>query len=278
MIHLDQIGRQFFPQYRVLKREELDSTNRLARQLADQGEPEGILVVAERQTAGKGRRRKTWFSLPGKSLTFSMLFRPEHKLPEQGPQLSLMLGLSLAQVLESMGFTPRLRWPNDVLLQGKKVAGILIESSVQAGRLRWVVAGIGINLGLERDDFPSELRLTATSLLIEGKKPVSSEVFLSEFLPVLSSWYFSWKENRDQRRMLEEYEKRSAVLGKTVNFKLGGWTVRGRADTIDENGGLWVTTGEGKIRLSWGEVSMTVESPHPGEGSGWREAETGNRP
>lgn len=248
------------PEFRIIYYNIADSTNRLTRQLAEQKKPEGFVVVVGRQTAGKGRGEKNWFSVPGKSLTFSILLRPKKKLAEQCPQLALILGLSLAKIIENLGFNPYLKWPNDVILNGKKIAGILLENSVRANRLQWVVAGIGVNLNIKKVDFPLELREVATSLFIEGRREIDPEIFLQEFLLNFSFWYSCWLENREMQSMLDEYTKRSMILGCTVTYENQGRRCQGQAERIDENGGLWIIDKGERYRLSWGEVSIVTDS------------------
>jgi BirA family biotin operon repressor/biotin-[acetyl-CoA-carboxylase] ligase len=263
MDNLENIGKMIYPDFRFIYQVETDSTNHFARQLAEKGYPEGTLVMADRQTAGKGRKGRCWFSLSGKSLTYSLLLRPEEKAPDQCGQLALMVGLAIAQALEAIGFAPQLKWPNDVLINGKKVAGILLESSIDSGRIHWVVIGIGINLNLEREDFPYEFRNQATSLLIEGKQPVLPGFIVGRFLEKLSDWYFPWKEGRSSLRFFREYEKRSALLGKVVIMEGSDQTIQGRAQRIDETGALWVVTDQGERNFSWGECSLVIESQSP---------------
>jgi len=263
MNNLESIGKEIYPDFRFIYQVEIDSTNRFARQLAEEGYPEGTLVMADRQTAGKGRKGRYWFSLAGKSLTYSFLLRPEEKVPDQCGQLALMVGLALVQALEAIGFAPQLKWPNDVLINGKKVAGILLESSIDSGRIHWVVIGIGINLNLEMKDFPHEIRNQATSLLIEGKQPVFPEFIIGRFLEKLADWYYPWKEGRNSLRFFREYEKRSAVLGKVVIMEEFDQTIQGRAQRIDETGALWVTTDQGERKFSWGGYSLVIESQSP---------------
>jgi BirA family biotin operon repressor/biotin-[acetyl-CoA-carboxylase] ligase len=246
--------------FRILHYETVGSTNQLARQFAEQGEPEGLLIVADQQVAGKGRSGKDWFSVPGESLTFSLLLRPIKKNPEQCPQLALILGLTLAQTMENMGFKPQLKWPNDVYLHGKKIAGILLENAFRSNQIQWIIAGIGVNLNVTKNHFSQELRNQATSLLIEGKKKITHDFFLQKFLIIFSSWYCSWINNDKMQYLLEEYTKRSILLGCLITYEKKGRRCQGWVERIDENGGLWVTHQEERHRLSWGEVTIALNS------------------
>lgn len=249
-----------YKNFRILYYSTVDSTNKLARQFAEQEEPEGLLVVADQQITGRGRGEKRWFSVSGESLTFSLLLRPVNKNPEQCPQLALILGLSLAQTMEKLGFYPQLKWPNDVYLNGKKIAGILLENTVRYNRLQWIVAGVGVNLNVKKESFPQTLQDIATSLFIEGGKEIVTDQFLQEFLSVFSYWYDSWKVNDKMQYLLDEYSKRFIVLGCTVIYEKQGKKYQAQMERIDENGGLWVIHQGDKHRLSWAEISITTKN------------------
>jgi BirA family biotin operon repressor/biotin-[acetyl-CoA-carboxylase] ligase len=249
-----------YPNFQILYYSTVDSTNQLARQFAEQGETKELLVVADQQTAGRGRGGKRWLSVPRECLTFSLLLRPVNKNAEHCPQLALILGLSLAQAMEKLGFHPQLKWPNDVYLNEKKIAGILLENAVRSDRLQWVIAGVGVNINVKKDNFPQKLREIATSLFIEGKKEIATDLFLQEFLTIFSSWYCNWINNNKIQHLLEEYTRRSMVLGRLVTYEKQGKRYQARAERIDENGGLWVIREEERHRLSWGEVSIASDN------------------
>jgi BirA family transcriptional regulator, biotin operon repressor / biotin---[acetyl-CoA-carboxylase] ligase len=149
-------GRRFFHFFKI------DSTNRVAMELGYAGEPEGTLVLAEEQTAGRGRAGRSWHSERGTGLYFTLLLRPR-LAPAQAPLLTMLAGLSAHAAIQGLtGLTPELKWPNDLLLNGKKVGGILTEMHAEPSVVRFVVVGIGINVNQEK--FPPELASIATSL------------------------------------------------------------------------------------------------------------------
>src|SRR5579875_2901209 len=155
----------------------IDSTNARARELAARGAPHGTLVTAEEQTAGRGRQGRTWSAPPGRALLCSLLLRRFGRL------LPLAAGVAVAETCEALGSAPALlKWPNDVLIDGRKVAGILVEGRPQEG---WAVLGIGINVAIAPDQFPAELRETAGTL---GRAPAEVETLLSELLEALTRW------------------------------------------------------------------------------------------
>ncbi|MGH2812887.1 MAG: biotin--[acetyl-CoA-carboxylase] ligase, partial [Actinomycetota bacterium] len=161
---LEDATHSWSPAVRYL--EETDSTNRVAMEWADQGAPEGCLVVADFQTAGRGRLDREWFSPAGASLLFSLILKPGIVVEDLGI-LSLAGAAAVCGALGGVGADPRIKWPNDVRLNGRKVAGILAEASVEIGRAVSVVLGVGMNVSIEEDEFPPELRDIATSLLRE---------------------------------------------------------------------------------------------------------------
>ncbi len=160
----------------------VDSTNRRARLLADQGALHGSGVRADRQTAGRGRLRRTWYSPAGRNLYCSYILRPRLS-PADYPRLTMVAGLAAAEVVQrcSPGVRVGLKWPNDLMIGGKKCGGILCESSVDHadGRHSFAIVGVGINLNLTSDELPAALRSIATSLVIEGAPPVDPAVMFS---------------------------------------------------------------------------------------------------
>ncbi|MCD6156015.1 MAG: biotin--[acetyl-CoA-carboxylase] ligase [Candidatus Atribacteria bacterium] len=235
-------------------RDQVDSTNEWAKREALQGAPSWSLFVAESQTRGKGRRGRGWFSLPGKSLTVSLLIRPALSLGPGLTSLPLVCGLAVSLALEEEGLKSGIKWPNDVLIEGKKVAGILVEGDFEAEILKYVVIGIGLNVNLSQEDFPQELRLTATSLLeVSGKK--HHRLFLLEAL--LSKLYRclkKWEKEESLASLCSELRKRLVTLGKKVKIATPGETLEGVAEDIDLDGSLWINLGGRKRKVSWGEL------------------------
>jgi BirA family biotin operon repressor/biotin-[acetyl-CoA-carboxylase] ligase len=212
---------------------ETTSTNELARALATNRAPHGTLVTTDHQTAGRGRQGRTWTAPPRSSLLLSLVLR------EADPLLPLRAGLAVADLA---GETARVKWPNDVLLDGRKVAGILVEGRPQEG---WTVLGIGVNAALDLAAMPEELRATAGSL---GRRPNELADVLAELLGHLER---RLREPADEA--LAALRERDALLGRTVSWAGGEGTGAG----IDERGCLRVRLADGhETAVDAGEVHL----------------------
>ncbi len=214
-----------------------DSTNTRARELAAAGAPHGTVVTAVEQTAGRGRQGRTWTAPPGRALLCSVLVREPPRL------LPLLAGAAVAQVV---GPQALLKWPNDVLVERRKVAGILVEGRPQEG---WAVVGVGVNVALRPADFPAELRDRATTM---GLSPEAIESTLRRLLDALQA-----RLARSPEELLEEVRGRDALAGQIVRWTGG----RGRADGIDGEGRLLVITDDGPRALDAGEVHLVGVRP-----------------
>ncbi len=238
---------------RVVYEEEVDSTNTRLKTLAEAGAPEGTLCIAERQTRGRGRRGRSWFSLPGKSLAFSLLLRPGLPL-EVCPSLALLAGIALSKALEDLGFSPGLKWPNDVLLGERKVAGILLETATDLDEVPWMVLGVGVNVNLEENEL-SSLPFSATSLQVEKGEPVLRVLVLRHFLVYFFKDYREWKQSGDFSPWIAEYNCRFAFLGKSATISGGKEPVSGIVRGVDARGALRLEKDGEEIALAWGEIA-----------------------
>lgn len=240
----------------VFHYQKVGSTNQIALDLACKGYPEGTLVVAEEQTAGRGRWRRPWHSSPGKGLLFSLILRPQI-LPSHLPQITLVAGVSTARAVHRQTEVKAgIKWPNDLIYQGKKFCGILVEGT---GKASCLVLGIGINVNQERDDFPSQLQDTATSLRIIKGEEVQRGPLLQGILQILEEDYerycrlgFSYA-----RQHWLQYE---AILGRRVQLVIGEQEFLGQAVGLSEDGALILRLPSGEeIRCSAGEVTLCRE-------------------
>lgn len=225
----------------------VDSTNRFTLDEARAGAPEGLVVVADRQDAGRGRRGRTWTAPPGSSLLVSVLLRP--RLDADRAQLATMTGaLAMVEAVERVaGFAPGLKWPNDLVVDGRKLAGVLAEADVSAaGEVRAVVVGIGVNV--QWDEFPDELATVATSCNLEAGRPVDRGELLSAFLDALE------RRLAEPDRVVDDYRARLATLGRAVRVDLGERVVEGTATDIDGHGHLVVRTADRDEVVAAGDV------------------------
>jgi BirA family transcriptional regulator, biotin operon repressor / biotin---[acetyl-CoA-carboxylase] ligase len=220
------------------------STGSTNADLLRRGGPEGQVLVAEKQTAGRGRMGRSWVSQPGASLTFSVLLRPASVPPARRGWLPLLTGVSVAVAVRQVAaVTAVLKWPNDVLVGSRKLAGILAEQSGDV-----VVIGVGLNVSAPADELPvSSGGLRATSLLAEGAT-VSREAVLAEILRELEPRYlaFTGDPSSGETGLLSEYRALCATLGRVVRAELpGGRVLSGVARDIDTGGRLLIATGDG---------------------------------
>lgn len=223
--------------------ETCDSTNNRAVEWAREGAVHGSLVVTDHQTHGRGRGNRDWFSLPNLgSLLFSVIIRPKIP-PEQLGLVSLGAGIAASLSLAERRQATKLKWPNDIVTRGRKLGGILCESEIEAGKVSFVVMGIGINMRITRDQFPRELQATATSCVIEtGRSYDRAEVLagiLTHLDPILKDLDAGRTHN-----ILNSYAKLCETLGKNVSTKIHGTKVVGRAVDLDDLGGLVLDTGD----------------------------------
>lgn len=234
---------------------EVESTNTTAGELAERGVPEGTVVLADLQTRGQGRLERRWLSLSGKGLWFTVILRPREN-PATAVQLTLMAAIATAAGIERVtGIRPGIKWPNDLLVQGKKVCGILCEM-VAGDEIDHIIIGIGINTNLAFADLPPELRGTATSLRMATGKAIDNKELLREVLQQIDSWYILWQKE-GFAPVQGEWNKRNVTLGREIKVDCGDRCYFGRAVSIDENGALLLREDDGKeSKFNFGEVSI----------------------
>jgi BirA family transcriptional regulator, biotin operon repressor / biotin---[acetyl-CoA-carboxylase] ligase len=236
---------------------QVGSTNTVARELAEAGALNGTVVTADEQTAGRGRQGRTWTAAPGSALLFSAIVRP---LDKRHPLLPLAVPLAVCETAERLrpGIECKVKWPNDVHLDGRKLAGILIEARPQE---EWAVLGIGLNLTIAEDEFPEELRDTATSLFADSRAVRNvrqadirnSAAIADEARVALSEALERWVE-ADSGTILAAWRERDTLLGREVSWERGS----GVAEGIDERGYLLVRLADGeRVALGAGDVHLT---------------------
>lgn len=235
--------------------DETDSTNIRARKLAEEGAAHGTLVVADSQWAGKGRRGRMWTSPRGVGIWMSMVLRPDIA-PSDASMLTLIAGMAVARgVKESTGLDARIKWPNDVVLSGKKICGILTEMSTEEESIRYVITGIGINVNIEV--FPRELEVSATSLKLESGRPVRRSPVISAVAQAFEAYYDIFLRTCDMSALKEEYNRQLANMGREVQVLDPRGEYGGTALGIDDAGSLLVQKKDGAVAsVISGEVSV----------------------
>ncbi|MGM9923140.1 MAG: biotin--[acetyl-CoA-carboxylase] ligase [Bacillus sp. (in: firmicutes)] len=217
----------------------VESTQRIANELAHTSADEGTIVVADEQTGGRGRLAREWHSAKGTGIWMSIILKPHIPIHEM-PKLTLLTAVAVAQAIESTtGVSPHIKWPNDVLMNGKKVCGILTEMQAEADGIHSVVIGPGINVNQRLEDFPEELRDIATSLMIETGKTVAREVLISSILSKLEDLYLLFQhEGFGPIKAL--WESYAINMGKTITATTAQGRITGKALGITEDGVLLI--------------------------------------
>ncbi len=213
-----------------------DSTNRVAMEMAENGAPHGTVVVADAQTAGRGRRGRAWVSPPGMNLYVSLLLRPPVPTVE-APRLSLVAGVSLADAIEAMGVPASLKWPNDLYLGERKAAGILAEMASDPDGVRHIVIGAGLNVNMEEADFPGELGGRATSLRIAAGRAFLRTNVLVRWLDAFGTRYAEFLEGGFPA-LHDGWDRRDFLRGSRVLLRRGDSEAWGVACGVDPQGAL----------------------------------------
>ena len=226
---------------------ELGSTNTRARELAEKGAAEGEIVIAESQTQGRGRLGRRWESPPFTNLYLSFILRPKFP-PTHAPQITLAAGVALVETVGSfLSRPPAIKWPNDILFDGKKLAGILTEAACDADRVAYVILGIGLNLNYRVDTMPQELRQRATSMAELTGTNVSRESVLARLIQDMDRCYGELEVSGFEA-LRPRWEERFALRGRRIQVELGDQRVRGVAHGIDREGALIVEDEHGQRR------------------------------
>lgn len=230
---------------------EIASTNDLACRMARVGYEEGTLIIAEHQTAGKGRLGRSWLSPEG-GVYLSLILRPMIE-PDSMPILTMLAGVATAKAIRRItNLEAVLKWPNDILINNKKVSGILAEMEVEAGIPHFVILGIGINANIET----GILRLkNATSLMDEMGEGIDRRELIKELLVGIEDLYLPFKEHHDHSHILREWEGLDSTFGRMVKVKTLTGVLEGKAEGIDKDGAMRILLPNGEIkRLKAGEV------------------------
>ena len=223
------------------------------RSLADKGAAEGTVVVAEEQTAGRGRFNRTWVSPRGQNISFSVLLRPTLL---QLPYVNMAATLAVRRaVLEVTGLAPRIKWPNDVRIDGRKLSGILIETAMEGQSVRHAIVGIGVNVNFDPAQFP-EITEIATSIFRETGREADRTRVLQLVLEAFDDLY---RDVRSGRSLTDDWAAQLETLGRMVEVRWREKAVEGRAEAVDEQGNLLLTLADGSpFTAVAGEVTLQV--------------------
>lgn len=228
--------------------EECTSTQTIAYELARNGAKDGTLVIAETQTMGKGRMSRPWESTKGKGIWMTIIIRPDI-LPHQAPQFTLVAAVSIVNAMKSLchQFSPYIKWPNDILINGRKCTGILTEMIAEMDRVQCLLIGMGINVNQELSDFPEELHPIATSLRIEEKKPLNRAELVGTILNYLEKYCDLYvKDGFAPIKLL--WEEASGTIGKRIRATTLTEVIEGKAIGITESGVLEIQLDNGEIK------------------------------
>lgn len=236
---------------------EVDSTNEECKRLANKDCPSGVLVVSDKQTAGKGRLGRSWSAGEMTGLYMSMVLRPDI-MPVETPQITLVTGIAVRRIIENItGIKAEIKWPNDIIINGRKLVGILTEMSAEMEKVNYIVVGIGINVN--RESFEEELAHKATSLYIEtGEKYKRSQIineFLKEFIPCYNLFC-----NEGFKPFVKEYNDNCANINKAVKTVGGKNEIEGIAKGVNEKGELIIISNGEAVTVFSGEVSLRTQN------------------
>ncbi|MDA0692442.1 MAG: biotin--[acetyl-CoA-carboxylase] ligase [Nitrospinae bacterium] len=247
----------------ILVFDEIDSTNDLAQKYLEEGALEGLVLIAESQTRGRGRMGRSWVSPPGTGIYMSVLLKPQIQ-PQRLPQLTLLAGLASVQAINEFSSQKvQLKWPNDILLNGKKLCGILSEYHATQSGESAVIIGIGVNVNHSRNDFPEDLRPIATSLMIETGSPVDRQALATAIIRHLDQEYDAYLQNRSPD-VINKWANHSDMFGKKISVTKGKSVIHGTALGLDSEGRLLMRTKSGEeIAFDSGEVSLGSTAHNP---------------
>lgn len=235
----------------------VNSTNTYCKEIAEKGFNKETLVISDTQSNGKGTKCRNWSSPKGKGLWFSMLLKPSIKL-EDINFLTILSSTALHNTFQDFGVNTKIKWPNDIYLNSKKLCGVLTESKISNNKLEYIVIGIGINVNLELNDFNDELKNKATSLLTETGKYFEREEILNKFL---ENFYEQYNEllNENKDKILKIYRNNSLILNKEVNLEYKNSIRKVIPIDILEDGSLLIKNSNNEIeKIISGEISVRL--------------------
>jgi BirA family biotin operon repressor/biotin-[acetyl-CoA-carboxylase] ligase len=229
--------------------ERIGSTNDVALDLAGRSCKEGTIAIAEEQTKGRGRLGRSWYSPYGVGIYLSVVLRPAGVPPIYSPVFTMLSALAVADTIKGIsGITPVIKWPNDVLVAGRKVSGILVQMKADPDKIDHLVVGIGVNLNQDKRDFPQEITISATSLKACTGVKTDRVEFLCRLLEALENYYIAVRDRGDYQSIKDEWLELSGIMGKDVAIRTVDGLVEGRVVEVSLTGGLDVESKDGTIK------------------------------
>ena len=242
---------------KILHYDSVSSTNDLAKEYALSKEKAGLVIIGEEQVKGRGRRGRTWESPKGTGIWMSILLRPDLP-PKDGPKFTLLSAVAVTKAIrEVTGIEAKIKWPNDIIINNKKVCGILTEMNAEIDFINYVIIGIGINVNGKKEDFPEEVQDRAISLSQVKGQLVSRKDLVRSILKKIEDYYFQFIQAMDFMGILEEWKSLSCNLGKEVRATIKGKEIIGLAIDINKDGSLLLKKNDGEIvEVIYGDVRV----------------------
>lgn len=236
--------------------QETSSTSDVVEKFARDGVKEGVVVFAESQTKGRGRLGRRWLAAPGTSLLFSILLRPDIH-PNSSTQIMVASAVALTRAIrQQTGCAPEIKWPNDLLCGGRKIAGILTELNAELDHVKYMIVGIGVDVNQEKHEFPEEIRQTASSLRVETGRRIHRAELASSIIAELDKDYARIASGQFPA-IADEWERQCATLGRRVAIRIGDRQVEGTAESLDADGALLIRSQHGRLeRIIGGDVTL----------------------
>lgn len=239
--------------------EQVDSTNIIAKRMAAQGQAEGSFIIAEEQIKGRGRMDRNWLSPSGKGVWISFILRPDI-LPMKASEITFVVAVGIMEGIKAhTGLDVKIKWPNDLLLNNKKICGILTEISAEIERIKYIVAGVGINVAQKKEDFPDEIKEKASSLERELGQKINRNQLIQNVIEEMERVYFLYREEGFEK-ILDIWRVNNITLGRRVKAITREEEIIGLAEKIDSEGFLIIREDQGKThKIIAGDVSLRNE-------------------
>lgn len=255
IFHGEIIGRE------IIFLDSTSSTNDVANEIGSKEKtPEGTVIIADEQKSGRGRFGRNWISPPGVNLYFTVILKPA-LFPENISIITLAVAVAVASsVREYTGLGAEIKWPNDILIHGRKIGGILVEMKSMGKHIDFINVGIGLNVNMQLDTLPEDIRPFTTSLQAESKTDIDRCSLLNAILNKLEQMY-KMVLNGDKQTLINEWIRLNCTIGKKVSVQISNRIMRGVADSVNDNGELRIRLESGKIEtVNSGEIKILADT------------------